>query len=107
VIPDAAVVALAIRNFEAEQGDGEWDHLPESIKPGWIKEARAQCEAAAPFIAAQALDEAADESARLPYVKPDDPGRGEYERVLAVRRGDADKWLRARAAILRGPCVTG
>lgn len=52
--------------------------------------------------AAVALDEAADELARLPYVKPGAEGRDEYERILAVRRGDSDKWLRARAAAVRG-----
>ncbi|MDQ0854801.1 hypothetical protein QFZ79_002912 [Arthrobacter sp. V4I6] len=46
---------------------------------------------------AAALEEAADELARLPYVKPDGDNRAEYERVLAIRRGDTDKWLRARA----------
>ena len=49
---------------------------------------------------AEALTEAADELARLPYAAPGAPGRAEYERILAVRRGESDKWLRARAAIL-------
>lgn len=53
-----------------------------------------------PVKAAQAgaLRDAADELAQLPYVKPGAPGRAEYEMVLAVRRGMADAWLRARAA---------
>lgn len=51
---------------------------------------------------AQALEEAVDELARLPYVRPDHPDRAEYERILAVRRGDTDKWLKARAKTLRG-----
>ena len=46
---------------------------------------------------ATALNLAADELARLPYVAPGAAGRGEYLRTLAVRRGDTDKWLRARA----------
>ena len=49
---------------------------------------------------AKALTEAADELARLPYAAPGAPGRAEYERGLAVRRGESDRWLRARATIL-------
>lgn len=63
---------------------------------------REALEAAAPFIAAKALEGAADELARLPYAKPDAPERPEYERLLAVRRGGTDKWLRSRAAAVRG-----
>ena len=48
-------------------------------------------------IKAQALREVADELAQLPYVRPDAPGRAEYERTLAVRRGLTDAWLRSRA----------
>jgi hypothetical protein len=51
---------------------------------------------------AVALEEAAAELARLPYVKPNYPDRTEYERILAVRRGNTDAWLRARAAAVRG-----
>ncbi|MFS0715505.1 hypothetical protein ABC337_04835 [Arthrobacter sp. 1P04PC] len=51
---------------------------------------------------AEALREAADELARLPYVKPGDDGRAEYERVLAVRRGDTDRWLKERATHIEG-----
>lgn len=79
---EEAVEVLARRNFEAEQGDG-WDDLPEQVKPGWRKEARAQAETVAPFIAAQALEEAADSIAA---------------------GGNISRWLRARAraAAVRG-----
>lgn len=46
---------------------------------------------------AEALNEAADELSRLPYEKPDSPDRATYERLLAVRRGNTDQWLRDRA----------
>ena len=62
----------------------------------------AALEAAAPIIRAECLEEAARELAQLPYVKPDQPGRAEYESVLAVRRGNTDGWLLARALAERG-----
>lgn len=49
---------------------------------------------------AKALRDAADDLTRLPYIKPGDPGRDEYERTLAVRRGNTDNWLRTRADAL-------
>ena len=51
---------------------------------------------------AEALREAGDELARLPYVKPGDEGRTDYERVLAVRRGNTDRWLKERATHIEG-----
>jgi hypothetical protein len=71
--------------------------LPEDA----IDLARAALEAAAPFIAAKALEDAADELARLPYVRPNADGRDEYERLLAVRRGNTDAYLRTRAESIR------
>ena len=68
----------------------------------FLDDARAALEAAAPIIRAECLEEAAKVLAQLPYVKPDQPGRAEYESVLAVRRGNADGWLLARAAVERG-----
>jgi len=50
---------------------------------------------------ARALEEAALVLVRLPYVKPGAAGRAEYERVLAVRRGNADEWLKERAMSMR------
>jgi hypothetical protein len=46
---------------------------------------------------AEALREAAQELAQLKYVKPSGHGREEYERLLAVRRGNTDTWLRELA----------
>lgn len=63
----------------------------------FVEAAQAALEAAAPFIRAQALEDAAKELARLEYKSPFHPDRAEYERVLAVRRGNADGWLKARA----------
>lgn len=48
-------------------------------------------------IKAEALREAAQELAQLRYVRPSEEGREEYERLLAVRRGNTDAWLRERA----------
>ena len=53
-IPDEAVEAVARRNYEAEWGDG-WDGVIPNIKRGWLNEARAQCEAAAPHLMAPVL----------------------------------------------------
>lgn len=52
---------------------------------------------------AEALEEAADELAKLQYVRPDQPGREEYERLLAIRRGETDLWLYTRARALKDP----
>lgn len=76
--------------------DWQAEHLVEGL-------ARAALEAAAGIIRAECLEEAAKELAQLPYVKPGHPDRAEYERVLAVRRGNADAWLRARAVAERNP----
>lgn len=46
---------------------------------------------------AEALREAAAELSGLQYVRPNAEGRSEYEGMLAVRRGNTDAWLRARA----------
>lgn len=51
-------------------------------------------------IKAEALREAAQELAQLRYVSPFGEGREEYERLLAVRRGNTDAWLRERADTL-------
>jgi hypothetical protein len=84
VIPDAAIEFALIANWDTE-GDQK-------------ERMRAALEAAAPHIVAQALNEAADELAKLPYAHPDAPDRAAYLEVLAVRRGNTDAWLRARAA---------
>jgi hypothetical protein len=52
-IPAEAVEAVAKRNYEAEWGDG-WEGVIDQIKRGWLNEARAQCEAAAPYMQAEA-----------------------------------------------------
>ena len=51
---------------------------------------------------AKALEANADLLAQLPYARPGSPGRLEYERMLAIRRGGTDAWLRGRAKQLRG-----
>lgn len=50
-VPVEAVEAVARRNYEAEWGDG-WEGVIDQIKRGWLNEARAQCEAAAPYMLA-------------------------------------------------------
>jgi hypothetical protein len=67
VIPEAAVEAVAERNYEAEWGDG-WEGVIEQIKRGWLNEARAQCEAAAPHMLRAAKAEAWDECDAAKYV---------------------------------------
>ena len=49
---------------------------------------------------AKALREAAKDLASIAYVVPGGAGRAEYESRLAVRRGDTDKWLQARADLI-------
>ena len=79
--------------FEAQQGDmGE--AVDEAI--------RAALEAAAPIIRAECLEEAAKELSQLAYVRPDHPDRAEYQRMIGIRRGNTDDWLRARALAERG-----
>jgi hypothetical protein len=105
IIPDEAVEAAAkVFHQDGWEGPPFWESLDQDdpSRLEYLATARAALEAAAPFIASQALEDAAAELARLPYVKPDEPGRAEYESVLAVRRGNADGWLLARAATLRG-----
>lgn len=66
MIPEEAIEAVAKLNFEASYRlyrEIGWDELEEDHRAGWLKEARDQCEAAAPFIRAQALMDAADELA--------------------------------------------
>ncbi|GAA3405021.1 hypothetical protein [Pseudarthrobacter polychromogenes] len=46
---------------------------------------------------AEALREAAAELSGLQYVRPNAEGRAEYEGMLAIRRGNTDAWLKARA----------
>ena len=45
----------------------------------------------------EVLRELAKELAQLPYVRPDGEGRKEYEAMLAIRRGNTDAWLKAKA----------
>lgn len=46
---------------------------------------------------AEALTDAAKELTALPYAKPEAPERAHYERMLAIRRGNTDTWLKERA----------
>ena len=101
---EVVIAALAKRNYEWEHGDGSWPDCPADARLGWVKGAQATVE----FLArhgfgpvaeakAQALESAARELSQLPYVRPGHPGRADYERVLAVRRGNTDVWLADRA----------
>jgi hypothetical protein len=97
--------AKAIWDIDRERSDREYEDCRDGTKRHLRREARAVLEAAAPHMwteaKAAALEEAAAELARLPYARPDSPDRAEYERVLAVRRGNADAWLKDRAAHIR------
>lgn len=48
-------------------------------------------------IKAEVLRELAKELASLQYVRPGEPGREEYEAMLAIRRGNTDAWLKKKA----------
>lgn len=111
--PREVVEAAARAMFAEEQCDrrqkldleANWTgRLDDRDRNEYRRLARAALEAAAPHAAAQALSEAADELAKLPYVRPDHPGRAEYERLLAIRRGNTDRWLRDRADSIRNVC---
>lgn len=96
MIPKGAIgVARAALFEEAAKFHGDWDERNDAL-------VTAALEAAAPFLRAQALEDAADELRKLQYVKPGTDGRDEYERMLAIRRGDTDAWLTARAVTERG-----
>ena len=75
-IPDAAVEAVArnmfdLREIGLDQSPTEWDELPEPWQDKWRDGARAAIEAAAPYIAARELRDAADEISGYAYT-PDD-----------------------------------
>lgn len=46
---------------------------------------------------AEVLRELAKELAQLTYVKPGAEGREDFETMLAIRRGNTDAWLKAKA----------
>lgn len=59
-VPDEAVEAAAMVLWYAEKY-ADWGKVPQCRKEPFLNEARAALEAAAPFIAAQALEDAAEE----------------------------------------------
>lgn len=81
----------------------EWLEGMQAPSLAWAQEANARSlDALRRELQANALEDAANELAYLQYVKPRAEGREEYERALAVRRGNTDKWLKARAKEIRG-----
>ena len=56
MIPDVAVEAAAKCTYEREMGVN-WDGLQSSVKRGYLEDARAALEAAAPHMLAEAWDE--------------------------------------------------
>lgn len=101
---DVETAARAIWTVTGHR-EGDWVYMaPEDPRrQKYMACGRAAVTATAATFAANALEEAANELARLPYARPGAPERDEYERILAVRRGDTDKWLKDRATVLRGP----
>ena len=98
-----AIEVAAQAAYEAQMvaGDTEWEvfvNVNSSYSDYWRTQARAILQAAAPLIRSQALEDAAEELAKIVYVRPGKPGREEYERLLAIRRGETDRWLIRRAA---------
>lgn len=45
----------------------------------------------------EVLRELAKELGQVPYVRPNENGREEYEAMLAIRRGNTDTWLKEKA----------
>ena len=109
-IPDAAMEAAArnmfyLRATEPDESvpcrDTDWDSLPDSWQEEWRDGARAALAAAAPYIAAQALRDAADEVRGYAYT-PDDVREVAHGDDYADGITDAhhvfDRLLDARAA---------
>lgn len=101
MINDEAVEAAAKAMGKLVWAD--YDHETDMDRDEHESNARAALQAAAPIIRAEVLEAAAKDLAQLAYVRPDAPGRKEYERLLAVRRGNTDAWLKERAAAMPGP----
>lgn len=105
MIPQDAVTALAKHNFEVSYHEIPWAELADDIKAGWLEEALAQCEAAAPWLRAQALEDAADEMARLrevgrkPFADCTEDELADYYPYVQSR---PERWLKARAVTERG-----
>jgi hypothetical protein len=104
-IKDEAVEAAAKAFAAISDPLGVWEDQAQAYRNYYKGRVANVLEAVAPYLKAQALEEVAAELARLPYVRPDSPARDEYERILAVRRGDTDKWLQERAKSYRSPQV--
>jgi hypothetical protein len=78
-ISDEAVEAGAKCHYEAELGVN-WDDVRPSVKRGYIDDARRMLEAAAPYMYAQALDDAVQAFPLETIVDPD------YAFVWIMRR---------------------
>ena len=92
---------MTISNEAVEAAAGAAEQKHESWG-SWEDVARAALEAAEGIIRAECLEEAARELAQLPYVRPDHPDRAEYQRMIGIRRGNTDAWLKERAQAERG-----
>lgn len=108
MIPQQAVNAVAKYNFEVSYHEIPWADLPDDIKAGWLEEAQAQCKAAAPYLRAQALEDAADELAAQRDATNHEPTPEDGESVRDHNDGRflgktvTIRLLRARAATERG-----
>lgn len=86
MIPAAAVEAAAKVLWDKEM-NAPWSSVADGFKAPFMRDARAALEAAAPYIRAQALEDAAAEV---------------DEGVPAYGQGEYADWLRAQAASERG-----
>lgn len=86
-VSEEAVEAGARASYEHANFGAPWDECPQEWRASYGDSIRAALEAAAPFIAAQALEEAAE---------------GWWLRDDVQDRFGAWSWLRLRAAELRG-----
>lgn len=79
VIPEAVIEAAALAVFTQAYERADWDLITNQIKSIYMRDARLGLEAAAPHIAAQALEEAAYAFEGLPMNKGASIGSGTYD----------------------------
>ncbi len=117
VVPEEAVEAAARSLYQGQPiydeeagvitGYKPWEWMEPEYQVAMLEEARAALEAAAPFIAADAKREALEDAAEATN-RNDEHGLNTHEEV--ERRGylqrhnrmSVTRWLRARAAAVRG-----
>lgn len=99
IVEAAARAMYENRVIELDQdGDTDWDGLPESWRQEWREGARVALEAAASLIEAKALNEAADDWQRGEWANA--PRRADRVQERIANGQHVGDWLRERAARL-------